>query len=79
MIMHSARSEDAMARTTVDIDEELLEKALAMSEARTKKGVIEESLREYVRHRAIERLRGMLGNFELDLTYEDLMRMREDE
>jgi Arc/MetJ family transcription regulator len=68
-----------MARTTVDIDEELLRKALALSEERTKKGVIEESLREYVRHRAIDHLRAMLGNFELDLTYEELMRMREDE
>jgi len=68
-----------MARTTVDIDEELLEKALAVSQARTKKGVIEESLREYVRQRALEHLRGMLGNFELDLTHEQLMRMREDE
>jgi Arc/MetJ family transcription regulator len=68
-----------MARTTIDIDDELLERALALSEARTKKGVVEESLREYVRHRAIERFRSMLGNFELDLTYEDLMRMREDE
>jgi len=68
-----------MARTTVDIDEELLKKALALSEERTKKGVIEESLREYVRQRAIDDLRAMLGNFELDLTYEELMRMREDE
>ena len=68
-----------MARTTVDIDEELLKRALAVSEERTKKGVIEESLREYVRRRAIEHFRNMLGNFELDLTYEDLMRMREDE
>ncbi|MGQ9571751.1 MAG: type II toxin-antitoxin system VapB family antitoxin [Dehalococcoidia bacterium] len=66
-----------MARTTVDIDEELLEKALAVSEARTKKGVIEESLREYVRHRALEHLRGMLGSLDLDLTHEQLMRMRE--
>ena len=68
-----------MARTTVDIDAELLERALALSEAHTKKGVIEESLREYVRHRATELLRSMLGNFELGLTYEELMRMREDE
>jgi Arc/MetJ family transcription regulator len=68
-----------MARTTIDIDDELLERALALSEARTKKGVVEESLREYVRHRAIEVLRSMLGNFELGLTYDELARMREDE
>jgi len=68
-----------MARTTIDIDDELLERALALSEARTKKGVVEESLREYVRRRAIEVLRSMLGNFELGLTYDELARMREDE
>ena len=68
-----------MARVTVDIDDELLERALALSEGRTKNDVIEEALREYVRHRAIEHLRSRLGNFELDLTYEQLMRMREDE
>jgi len=57
-----------MARVTVDIDDELLERALALSEGRTKNDVIEEALREYVRHRAIEHLRSRLGNFELDLT-----------
>jgi Arc/MetJ family transcription regulator len=68
-----------MARTTVDIDEALMEEALTVSEVSTKKGVIEEALREFVRARRIESLRRKLGNFELDLTYEDLMRMREDE
>jgi Arc/MetJ family transcription regulator len=68
-----------MARITVDIDEQLLEKALALSEARTKKAVVEEALREFVRARRIESLRRKLGNFELGLTYEELMRMREDE
>ncbi len=68
-----------MARTTVDIDDELLNRALSISEERTKKGVIEASLREYIRRRALEEFRSMIGNFELDLTYEDLRRMREDE
>jgi hypothetical protein len=68
-----------MARTTLDIDEKLLERALAVSEERTKTALIEASLREYIRMRAIERLRKMLGNFELDLTYEELMKLREME
>ena len=68
-----------MARTTLDIDEKLLEEAMKLSEERTKKGVIEDSLREFVRARRIECLRKKLGNFELSLTYEELMRMREDE
>ena len=68
-----------MARTTVDIDEKLLERAFAVSDERTKKALIEASLREYVRTRARERLREMLGNFELELTYEELMKLREME
>ena len=68
-----------MARTTVDIDEELMGEAMMISEASTKKGVIEEALREFVRARRIESLRRRLGNFELGLTHEDLRRMREDE
>ena len=68
-----------MARTTLDIDETLLEEALTVSEASTKKGVIEEALRELVRARRIESLRRRLGNFDLGLTYEELRQMREDE
>ena len=68
-----------MARTTLDIDKVLLEEALAVAEASTKKGVIEEALREFVRARRIESLRRRLGNFDLGLTYEELRRMREDE
>ena len=66
-------------RTTVDIDRTLLEEALAISEKGTKKGVIEESLREYIRTRRIKRLREMLGTFELDLTLEELLKLREME
>jgi len=68
-----------MARITVNIDDELLERALALSEGRTKNDVIEEALREFVRARRIEALRRKLGNFELGLTHEELRQMREDE
>ena len=63
-------------RTTLDIDRTLLEEALAVSEKATKKAVIEESLREYIRTRRIKRLREMLGTFELDLTLEELLKLR---
>ncbi len=68
-----------MARTTVDIDEQLIGEAMTISEASTKKGVIEEALREFVRAHRIGSLRRRLGNFELGLTHEELRRMREDE
>ncbi len=68
-----------MARITVDIDDELLEMAVSLSEGLTKNDVVEEALREFVRARRIEALRGMLGNFDLGLTHEELRQMREDE
>jgi len=68
-----------VARTTVNIDDELMEEALTVSDVSTKRGVIEEALREFVRARRIESLRRRLGNFELGLSYEELRRMREDE
>ena len=65
-----------MVRTTLQLDEELLEKALRLSNRKTKRAVIEEALQEYIRNRAYERLRQMVGKVEIDLTPEDLRRMR---
>jgi len=68
-----------MGRITVEIDDEFLTRAVALSEGRTKNEVVEEALREFVRHRGTERLRSRLGDFDLGLTHEELRRMREDE
>lgn len=68
-----------MTRITVDIDDELLEMAVSLSEGRSKNEVVEEALRELVRARRVESLRRRLGNFDLGLTHEELRRMREDE
>ena len=63
-------------RTTLEIDEMLLEDARRLSGARSKRAVIEEALREYVNARRREALAAMIGNFELDLTLEELRKMR---
>ena len=69
-----------MARIRVEIDDdELLARAVALSEGRSTNEVVEEALREFVRRRGTERLRSRLGNFDLGLTHEELMKMREDE
>ena len=69
-----------MARVRVEIDDdELLARAVDLSEGLNKNEVVEEALREFVRHRAVEQIRAMLGNFDLGLTHEELMKMREDE
>jgi len=49
---------------------------MRLADGKTKKAVIEEALQEYVRKRAIEKLRRMIGNYEIDLTLEELRRMR---
>lgn len=65
-----------MKRTTVLINEELLEEALKLTGARTKKEVIEAGLRLLVRWHSKELLRKELGTFELDLSLEELEKLR---
>ncbi len=65
-----------MARTTLDIDEELLKKAMEASGARTKTEAVEFALRELVRQRQLKLLREELGTFDLDLDLEKLRRDR---
>lgn len=65
-------------RTTVDIPEDLMEIALALSPARTKRQVLTTALEEYVRKLLREQLRAKRGTAFLDMTQEDLERMRQD-
>ena len=67
-----------MGRTTVTIDDKLLRDALRLTKLRTKREVIEEGLRELIRRRNREALRTELGTFDLDLTLEDLRRIRDE-
>jgi Arc/MetJ family transcription regulator len=65
-----------MGKTTVVIDEKLLEEAVRAARVRTKREAIEAGLRELVRGSAREALRKELGTFELDLTLKELKRLR---
>jgi Arc/MetJ family transcription regulator len=57
-------------RTNIDLDDALVERAMAATGQRTKKGVIEEALRRLVRaheqKQAIEELRGLGWDGKLD-------------
>jgi Arc/MetJ family transcription regulator len=66
-----------MGRTTLEIDDALLEAAMHLSGATTKTEAIELALRELVRQRERELLRQELGTFELDLDLAELRRLRE--
>jgi Arc/MetJ family transcription regulator len=65
-------------RTTIDIDEELLADAKRLSNGKSKRAIVEEALREFVNAKKREKLIEMIGSreFEIDLTLEDLRRMR---
>lgn len=66
-------------RTTLDIDIKLLEEAMRLTRAKSKKETIDISLKELIRQRRRERLLSRLGRFKLDLTLRKLERLRQGE
>ena len=49
-------------RTNIDIDDRLMEQAMRSSDARTKRGVVEEALRLLIQTRSQRTLRRLRGN-----------------
>lgn len=68
-----------MARTTLDIDEELLGQAMAVTALRSKTDVVEQALRVLLQEHARLRLLESLGTYEIDLEQEELDRMRAED
>lgn len=68
-----------MSKTTVLIDDQLLKEAMEAIGARSKKQTIEAGLQFLVRWRNREALRKELGTFEIDLTLDELERLRHAE
>lgn len=68
-----------MRKTTVVLDERLLQSAVEAIGARSKKEAIEAGLKALVRQKNRETLRRELGTFEIDLTPEELERLRNAE
>lgn len=65
-------------RRTVVIDDKLLEEARRVLGTRGIRETVEAGLREAIRRRRLEELRGSLGKVELDLTPEELARLRNE-
>ncbi len=65
-------------RTTVDLPADLLAMAMELRRARTKREVLTVALEEYVKRLLREELRRKRGTDFLNLTHEDLQRMRAD-
>ena len=68
-----------MKKTTVVIDEELLREAIEAIGARSKKEAIEKGLRSLVRQHNREALRKELGTFDIELTLDELEKLRHAE
>ncbi len=65
-------------RSTIDIDERVLAEAMKVANVRTKKELIDLSLKELVRQKRRERLQAKLGKFSLDLSAIRLEKMRKN-
>lgn len=68
-----------MVRLNVELDPRLLNEAVEVSGARSKREAIETALRELVRRRRLARLIERAGTVPLAWSVEDLIRAREEE
>ena len=69
----------AMKKTTVFIDEKLLEQAIEITGTRSKREAIEKGLRALIRQYNREAFREDLGTFDIDLTLDELEHLRNAE
>jgi Arc/MetJ family transcription regulator len=63
-------------RTTLVINEELLDEAKALSGAKTKREAIEKALKEFIRRKKSMTLLNLEGKIELSYSVEDLIARR---
>jgi len=74
--MHQKERDAMPVRTTEELDENLLQDAMAATGVKKKRQILELALQEIVRQRRLERLRQRLGKTPLTITTEDLQQMR---
>lgn len=65
-------------KTTVVIDDELLQRAMSAARTKTKRETIEAGLQELVRRKNLAALREEMGTYELGLSLEELERLRSE-
>ena len=66
-------------RTTIDIENDLIHEVMKKAGVKTKKDAIVTALRDYLRYKKIEELKGLIGNYEdFNLTLDDLKKMRNE-
>ncbi|MEJ2307527.1 MAG: type II toxin-antitoxin system VapB family antitoxin [candidate division WOR-3 bacterium] len=65
-------------RTTIDINDKLLRQVKNILGVKTKKDAVEYSLEFLIREKQRERLRKKIGKADLDLTLDELEKIREE-
>ncbi|MBI2871093.1 MAG: type II toxin-antitoxin system VapB family antitoxin [Candidatus Omnitrophica bacterium] len=63
-------------KTLIDLDEKLLQQAMKLGNARTKREAVLEALRAYVGMKSRQRLRNMIGHTRFGMTQKDLEKLR---
>lgn len=63
-------------RATIAIDDQLLTEAFKVTGVKTKKELVEISLRELIRKKRLEQLAGMYGSQSVAITHEELEEYR---
>jgi len=66
-------------RSTIDIDTKLLAEAKSLTKIKTKKELVNLSLRELIKKKRRDHLISLFGASPIDLTPEELEKAREDE
>jgi Arc/MetJ family transcription regulator len=74
-----SNSEEYMGKTTVFIDDRLIEEAMKVSGSKTKKEAITIGLEELIRRKNLEALRRELGSFDLALSLDELEKLRNEQ
>lgn len=65
-----------MGKTSVLVDKKLIETALKATHLKSKEEVIEAALHELIKKKERTLLKEALGSFEIDMTLEELLRLR---
>ncbi|VAX32949.1 hypothetical protein MNBD_NITROSPIRAE02-1670 [hydrothermal vent metagenome] len=66
-------------RTTIDINEDLINEVMKKAGVKTKKEAIVTAMKDYLRFKKIEELKELVGNYDaFDLTLSDLKKMRDE-
>lgn len=66
-------------RATIDIDDRLMEEAKRLTAIKTKKELLNLSLKELIRKKRVEHLLSLYGTSPIDTTLKDIERLRKDE